>query len=139
MATSKKTTLPLLQLFRYGVVGLVSNGLLYGGYLLLTHYGWGAKSAMTLLYVLGVLQSFYFNRSWTFGHEGGVTISLARYICCYLIGYGFHWTMLYLLVDQVGWPHRIVQAGLILVTAGLLFLIQRFWVFPEKRASLPNA
>ena len=133
--TKVSTASPFWQLVRYGVVGLGSNALLYFGYLLLTSQGMGAKTAMTLLYALGVLQSFYFNRSWTFGHDGGVSVSFVKYVSCYAFGYVFNWTMLFLLVDLAGWPHQIVQAGLVLVTAGLLFVLQRYWVFADRKAS----
>ncbi len=124
------------RLARYGIVGVASNGVLYLIYLLLTANGVGPKTAMTLLYVVGILQSFFFNRAWTFGHRGNVPASLVKYASCYAFGYVFNWFMLFLLVDRIGWPHRPVQAVLILVTAMMLYLLQRQWVFARSRADL---
>jgi len=126
------------QLLRYGIVGVGSNGLLYLCYLSLTAHGMGPKLAMTLLYAVGVLQTFCFNRTWTFGHRGRVPVSLTKYISCYAFGYVFNWTMLYILVDRVGWPHRPVQAVLILTTAVFLFLLQRLWVFAGASRDIPR-
>jgi putative flippase GtrA len=122
------------QLLRYGIVGVGSNGVLYLCYLFLTAHGVGPKTAMTMLYVIGVLQSFVFNRSWTFGHRGSVPVSLAKYAACYATGYLFNWAMLFLLVDRAGLPHRPVQAILVLATAVILYLLQRFWVFAPRQA-----
>lgn len=117
------------QLLRYAVVGLVSNGFLYLSYLLLTKIGMGSKLAMTLLYALGVAQTFFFNKRWTFKHKGAQTTAFVRYCVAYGIGYLFNLLGLLLLVDQFGYPHEIVQGSLILSTAVLLFLLQKLWVF----------
>ena len=60
------------QFFRYAIVGLISNVILYLAYLLLTGLGLGHKTAMTLLYAVGILQSFLLNRQWTLGLHGDV-------------------------------------------------------------------
>lgn len=122
----------LLQFLRYGVVGVASNALLYVGYLGLTWAGVGHKSAMTLLYAIGVLQTFAFNRGWTFRHEGCARGTLWRYVTAYTLGYLLNLVGLVLLVDWVSWPHQIVQGVMILVVACFLFLLQRQWVFPAR-------
>ncbi len=119
------------QLFRFALVGLASNAVLYLVYLLLTELGLGHKTAMTLLYILGVLQTFVFNRRWTFRYQGRIPKALRRYLASYGFGYFFNLVMLIILVDQIGLSHRIVQGVLILITAGLLFLLQKYWVFPN--------
>lgn len=122
------------QIVRFGVVGVVSNLVLYLLYLALTEIGVGHKAAMTALYIVGVTQTFLVNRAWTFGHQGSAGPAMARYVAVYVGGYAFQWLTLYALVDVAGLPHRLVMAGLIVVMAGLLFLAQKFWVFSAKRA-----
>ncbi|MDC6166121.1 GtrA family protein [Paucibacter sp. XJ19-41] len=117
------------QLLRYGIVGLSSNALGYLLYLGLTALGLGPKLAMSLLYLVGVLQTFVFNRRWTFGHGGGHGPAFGRYLAAYGLGYLLNLAVLYLLVDRWGQPHAIVQAVMIFVLAGLLFVLQKFWVF----------
>lgn len=118
-----------IQLSRYAVVGLASNVAGYLLYLMLTHIGMGYKSAMSLLYAVGVVQTFYFNRSWSFGHDGMISLALLRYIAAYAFGYAFNLAALLLLVDRWGWPHQWVQGVMIFFLAGMLFLLQRYWVF----------
>lgn len=118
-----------IQLSRYALVGLASNLVGYLLYLLITQAGMGHKSAMTLLYAVGVAQTFYFNRVWSFGHDGRVLTSFVRYISAYALGYVFNLAMLLLLVDLWGWPHQWVQGAMTFVLAGMLFLMQRYWVF----------
>lgn len=124
-----------IQLSRYALVGLVSNIVGYLLYLLLTYAGMGHKTAMTLLYAVGVLQTFYFNRGWSFGHDGEISVAFVRYVSAYALGYLFNLAMLMLLVDQWGWPHQWVQGVMIFVLACMLFLLQRYWVFRAQALS----
>lgn len=121
------------QFVRYAVVGLGSNGVLYLAYLALTTLGMGPKAAMSLLYALGVAQTFLFNRSWSFRHEGGFHGAFARYVASYAFGYLLNLAVLWVVVDRLGFPHQIVQGIMILTLAAMLFLLQKFWVFPESR------
>lgn len=121
----------LVQFLRYAVVGLASNLVLYFAYLALTVSGMGHKTAMSLLYAVGVLQTFYFNRTWSFGHDGPSSATFLRYMTSYVLGYVFNLAVLMLLVDQWGWPHQWVQGVMIFILAGMLFMIQRYWVFTK--------
>lgn len=121
-----------IQFSRYAVVGLASNVVGYMLYLLLTYAGMGHKSAMSLVYAVGVAQTFYFNCAWSFRHDGRISTSFVRYVSTYAFGYMLNLAMLLLLVDLLGWPHQWVQGAMIFVIAGLLFLMQRYWVFAHS-------
>ena len=119
------------QLLRYGIVGIASNASIYVLYLVITWLGVGPKVAMTALYLLGVAQSFVFNKKWSFRFAGSTTPALVRYVIVYAIGYGVNLMALMVFVDQLALPHQPVQGVMIVVVAGLLFLAQRYWVFPQ--------
>lgn len=119
----------VLQLARYALVGLASNAFGYLLYLLLTGLGLGPKLAMTLLYGVGVLQTFVFNRRWTFGHKGAFGAVFIRYCLAYGLGYIINLVVLITLVDRLGYPHQAVQGIMILLLALMLFILQKFWVF----------
>lgn len=115
--------------WRYVVVGLVSNGLLYLAYLGLVAAFLGPKTAASVTYACGVAQTFWFNRAWSFGHQGHAGLALLRYITVYWAGYLLNMLLLYVLVDIYGWDHRWVQAAMVLGLAVLIFLALRFWAF----------
>ena len=123
------------QLLRYGIVGLASNALGYALYLGLSYAGLGPKLAMSLLYVLGMLQTFVFNKRWSFRHEGMHGQAFIRYIVTYGIGYFINLLALFVLVDRLGFPHQIVQAVLIVIIALFLFMLQKLWVFRLENTS----
>jgi len=117
------------QFVRYAVVGLASNAFGYLLYLALTHLGMGHKLAMSLLYAVGVLQSFVFNKKWSFRFDGAASPALMRYASAYAVGYIVNLSALMLLVDKMGLQHQWVQGVMILIVAIFVFLAQRYWVF----------
>src|SRR5438552_667659 len=72
---------------RFAIVGIVSNAVLFVLYLLVTQLGMGHKLAATLAYAAGVLQTFVFNRSWSFRDVGALRPACIRYVAAYGFGY----------------------------------------------------
>jgi putative flippase GtrA len=118
------------QLLRYAAVGLLLNAVLYGIYLLLTHTLLGSWTAMTLTYCSGVLVGFVLNRQITFRYRRGDPDALLRYIATYVIGYTINLAGLWLLVEQAGISHELVQGGMTLTLPVVMFGLQKYWVFP---------
>lgn len=125
------------QFLRYSIVGLLSNGVLYFFYLALTAMGLDPKLAMTALYALGVAQTFIFNKRWSFRYAGMHGRAFIRYNVAYGIGYLINLLALFVLVDHLGYPHQIVQAGLLVAIAIILFMLQKFWIFRFEKSALP--
>lgn len=121
----------MTQLFRYVILGLLSNASGYFIYLLITSLGAGPKKAMTGLYLIGATIGFIGNRQWTFSYRGGITSSLARFGIAHLLGYFLNLALLMIFVDRFGYPHEWVQAIAILVVALFLFILFRLFVFPH--------
>jgi putative flippase GtrA len=119
------------EFVRFATVGLVSNACLYLVYLGMTALGVGPKTAMTALYCVGVLQTFYFNKTWSFRHEGHWHRPLLLYWTTYIFGYALNLLSLFILVDLAGFNHQVVQGLMILLLAPALFLAQKLWVFPK--------
>lgn len=124
-----------IQALRFGIVGLASNAVLYLAYLAMTSYGTGPKLAMSLIYGIGVAQTFVFNKRWTFNHAGRHDTAFIRYITVYAGGYLANLFVLAWLVDGLGLPHQIVQGVMILTLAACFFVLQKFWVFKVSKVS----
>ena len=118
-----------LQGIRFGIVGLTSNVVLYLFYLLVTTFGTGHKTAMSLLFAVGILQTFVFNKHWTFGHHGFLNSTFTKYVSIYSLAYVLNFCGLMVFVDHMGFPHQIVQGVMIVCIALILFFLQRYWVF----------
>lgn len=120
---------PYRQFFSYAFVGVLTNLLIYGLYLLLTSL-WGApKFTMSALYFLGATIGFLANRRFTFRHDGGIGVTGIRYLLAQVGGYLLNLVLLLLFVDWFDFPHQIVQAIAIVVVGILLFVVLRIFVF----------
>ena len=126
------------QTIRFGLVGIISNALLYALYLILTALGIGPKLAMTLAYAIGVMQSFILNRRWTFGYRGASHDALVRYLGAHAFGYVLNWLILWFAVDRLGLGHQWVQLPAIAVVAASTFLLNRYWVFSLPTPKAPT-
>ncbi|SRR6266540_2029093 len=127
------------EVLRFGVVGLASNALLYLLYLAATAVGIEPKVAMSLLYIIGVLQTFILNKQWTFRHEGHVRRTAIRYWAAYATLYVANIVLLIVFVDIAGLDHRVVQGILILVIGLVLFALQKYWVFRTPPLHQPSS
>jgi putative flippase GtrA len=121
------------QFLRYALTGIGSNIILYLLYFASTGLGAEPKVSMSVLYLLGVLQTFMVNRSWSFRHRGAAGAALWRYLTAYAMGYLVNLGILALLVDCLRWDHRYVQGAAIVMIALLLFALQRIWVFSPAK------
>ena len=122
------------QFIRYALVGLGSNAASYLVYIIVTWLGVESKTAMTWLYLLGAIQTFFFNKQWSFRFHGAPVPALARYAVAYALGYAVNLLGLMFFVDHVGMPHQVVQGAMIVTVAVLLFVAQKYWVFPAAAA-----
>jgi len=132
---SRYSNLPR-QLASFSFVGLCSNLLGYGAYLLLVANGMDPKIAVTLLYSIGVLVSYLGNKRLTFRDTGNVLSSGARYLSVYFMGYLLNLFLIFWFVDCLGFPSQIVQATSILMVAIVLFVMLRAFVFRPNSSSI---
>jgi putative flippase GtrA len=126
------------QLIRYGLVGVLSNLTIYIVYLLITHFGVEPKIAMTLVYIIGASIGFMGNRKWTFAHRGNSAGAALRYVLAHLVGYMLNFLILYIFVDRLGYAHQWIQAMAILIVAGFLFFVFKWFVFRERIVEIPK-
>ena len=123
----------LMQFARYGALGVVANVSGYTVYLGITHLGIGPKTAMTVLYCVGVCISFVGNRRWVFaGNDGMLATAAVRFLLAYAMGYLVNYGILAFFVDRVGYDHVYVQAVSIVVVALFLFITFKLLVFPHS-------
>jgi putative flippase GtrA len=127
----------ILQIFgqftRMSAVSAVVNIVAYIVYLGLTEVGLDPKLAATICFAGGVLAGFTLNRRWTFRDAGDPRRALVRYSIVYGGAYVWNIAGLYVFVDLLQYPHQFVQAAIFFTNAGVLFSLQRFWIFRSPR------
>ncbi|MEE1950841.1 GtrA family protein [Pseudomonas alcaligenes] len=118
--------------FRYGIVGLLVNAILYGAYWGITYWSVPSKIAMTMVYLSGAILGFFANRRFTFRHDGHIGSAGLRFMLAHALGYLLNLALLVLFVDLLGFAHQLVQAVAIVVVAAFLFVLFRGFVFVQR-------
>ena len=119
----------LNQLIRFGIVGFISNLMLYFFYIILTEFKYGHKTSMTIVFLLGVTQTFIFNKKWSFSVGCNSVGYYYKYFLSYCLTYIINLIGLFLFVDILYYPHELVQGVMVIFCAFLLFIILKLWVF----------
>ena len=124
----------LIQLVRYGLIGVGLNASGYLIYLAVTALGLDPKLAVAIFYPIMAVASFLLNRRWTFQHKGSIPKAGVRYILAHVGGYLLNLLLLFVFVDVLGLDHRAVQGAAIFVVAGYLFISFKLFVFSRQSA-----
>lgn len=119
----------MTQFLRFAVVGIASNAFLYALYLWLTSFLMTPIIAMTTLYALGLVQTYVFNRRWSFSYKLESKVVFIRYCSVYIGGYIATLATFHVFVDVLKFNHQWIQGVMIIVVAILTFVLHKFWVF----------
>lgn len=100
---ARKTT---IQLLKYGVIG-VSNTVitLVAFYLLNTLAGWPYGIANVIGYILGVVNSFVWNRNWVFKTHNSVKREALLFGIGFLVCLTLQLCVSWLLLEGLGWKN----------------------------------
>ena len=128
IAEAQKKT-GIAQAGKFLFSGLVTNVSVYVAYLLITVAGMGHKTAMSLLFVAGMMLSYNMNKRWTFTSHGARDATLWRFVAAYAAAYLLNFFSMWWAVDRMGIAHYLVQAVNIVVISALLFVAQKYWIF----------
>jgi putative flippase GtrA len=96
------------------------------------------KIAMNVVYIIGASIGFIGNRKWTFAHQGNATSVALRYMLAHLLGYLLNILILFILVDHLGYAHQGVQTLAIIIVAGFLSVVFKYFVFGRNIARQKN-
>ena len=120
------------QLIKYGVVGVLNNLLGYLIYLLITWLWLDPKVAVSLLYPIGAMTAYFGHAKYSFSYSGEASQGVLRFVIAQFLGYSLNLLLLYVFSDILKIPHQLVQAVAIIVVAGVLFMLFKYYVFPDR-------
>lgn len=123
----------VIRLLRYTMVGIVSNGVLYLGYIGLTALNALPEVASAVLFVVGVSATYIINRGWSFKSSEAHGWAAPRYAATYLIGLGVQVGALAFTYRVFDAPHQLAQLFAMGCAAGSIFALLNFWVFGRRQ------
>ena len=116
---------------KFAVVGVANTLVDVGVFALLSQLlGVNRYLANAISYGAGMLNSYIWNRSWTFKtRQKFWSPTLLRFVVVNLAMFGLSTGLLWLCAGQLGF-HELVAKGIsVVITMGVNFVISRLWVF----------
>ena len=125
----------LKQAAKFGSVGVLNTLLDLALYFVLTRWlGLGGQRTIAkgISYSVGVLNSYFLNRVWTFpGHDGSSWAALFPFVLSSLVGLAINTGMLDLCLKTLGLP-EIIAIGVATASSLLWnFLVSKFLIFKK--------
>jgi len=95
-----------IQLLKYGVIGVLNTLItLVTFYLLNTKLGLPYGISNVTGYVLGVINSFLWNRNWVFKTKNDIKRELLLFVCGFLICLALQLCVSWILLEGLGWKN----------------------------------
>lgn len=117
----------LRQLPSFALVGLITNLIVFGFYLLLFAIRLDPKFAATLLYFSGVVLSIFVGKWLAFQYKDNFFFSGICYLCVYGIGHMIYLSFMSWMIDYLVLLRQIVQIVAICSFAAVLFIMLRMF------------
>jgi len=125
-----------LQLVRYALVGFGVTSVQAAVYwLLATHFAIHSQIANVAGYVAAVVLGYFFHGRYTFADParasgaGAQAARGARFVIASLVSLGLNALWVWLCVSWAGWATWTPIPAMLFVTPGLVFVLNRHWVF----------
>lgn len=122
-----------VQLIKFGLVGVLNTAVDYGVFALLTMvFSLDSIISHIISYSCGVINSFYFNRVWTFQRKGrGYSVEFTKFIIVNLISMGTSALVLNSLETQAGLSSYLAKIGAVICSMAVNFAGSKFVVFRD--------
>lgn len=130
----------IIQFVKFNLVGGINTVLATLVYV--------AVAALTDNYTLGLISDYAFgivfgfiaNKIWTFGHQEPFSLRLvAKYIAVYAVVFAINYSLLRLAVEHYGYDRYLAQFVIFAVVVLPIFIVQKKYVFADKRATTEGA
>ena len=120
---------------RFVAIGIKSNLLYYVIYAALSVVSIGPKTAVTIVFFVGVVYTFWFNKMFVFRRAGPAYAQMVRYLAVYFGAWLLNLVLLDILLTNFHVNRFIAQGILIVPFAIAIFLALKYAVFNQSRAN----
>lgn len=133
--SNNKQTAGIIRLTRYGIVGLVTNAVVYGVFVIMIWLDMHPLWASGLCYAIGLTLSYLVNRRWAFESTSNHLSDLPRFLAAYGLGLGVTLlSMTFLLGFLIPQLAQLVTIG---ITAVAIYIFLHLFKFGNGDS--PNA
>lgn len=120
----------LKQIIKFGSVGVLNTLIDLGILNLLVYLGVGAVVANSFSFALAAINSFFWNKFWTFrDREGSWKKQIIPFILVALVGLGLSDLIIYYFHEQLGYNLNLVKIASVVVVFWWNFFIPKLYIF----------
>ncbi|MCX7921117.1 MAG: GtrA family protein [Clostridia bacterium] len=121
------------QFFKFGIVGVINTGItLLAVYILMNLFSVSYKIANPIGYILGFVNSFFFNKHWTFKSTGSIKKESFMFVVIAGVSYLLQYGLVIFLVESLRVEQNLAQLiGMPFYTA-LGFVGNKLFNFKNK-------
>ncbi|GAB4578960.1 MAG: GtrA family protein [Anaerolineales bacterium] len=121
----------VLQILRFGVVGVLNTLVDAGVYFVLSRSGLVSDLvlAKSLSYAVGILHSFYWNKSWTFRSDLESRRVIFPFVVTNLLAVGLNTGVMRLALGPLGWSEVSALTLATMLTFAWNFVTNKFYIF----------
>ena len=124
----------VFQMFKFGIVGAMNTFLYVIIYYPLVYFGVHYVLANIIAFVIGTLNSFYWNRNFVFKQTSGSKLKqLVKVFATYGFTAGLSTILIYLIVDIFGVSEYIAPLITFCFTTPTNFLLIKYWAFQTPK------
>ena len=129
----------LVQLVKFGIVGVSNTLLMLVVYAVLLKLGVWYLAASAIGFVAGATNGFLLNRRWTFKEHVGDALTPVRWAIVQSCGLGINEGLLYLLVHDAQLDKLLAQVSATAVVTVTTFFTNRAWTFKARPSVTDSA
>ena len=120
------------RLIKFGLVGVVNTLISIGCYILFVKLGIHYILANILSYLIGLLNSYYWNKKWVFEFKETRLSVFGKFSIVNLAVLSFNTLVLFLFVNKLGLNQYLSQLIATVFGMGINFFLNKNWTFESK-------
>ncbi len=124
------------KLLKFSLVGIFNTLITIISYFILVKLGMNYLVANILSYLIGVANSYYWNKNWVFQSSGKSLPIFIKFLTVNLIVLAFNTLSLFILVDKFSINEFIAQIFAISIGMMINFSLNKIWTFSQTETSL---
>jgi putative flippase GtrA len=123
----------ILQFVKFNLVGIMNTAVDFAVFTLLTFLGMQYLIAQVISYSCGIVNSYLWNKFWTFQQKKGFSSAeVLKFIIVNIVSLGVSLFFLYIFRDKVGLHVLVSKLIATLLAVIVNFAGNKFWVFTQK-------
>ncbi|PFK42202.1 sugar translocase [Bacillus cereus] len=123
------------KFLKFGLVGIFNTLITIISYIILVKLGMNYLIANIISYLIGVANSYYWNKNWVFRSNSKNLSVFLKFLTVNLIVLAFNTVSLFILVDKLLYNEFIAQIFAIGIGMMINFSLNKIWTFNQSEKS----